>query len=207
MARYVNQFDALQDPKKYGDISRIPVDYHPNFGMRLLEGKGIDAKTANTEEFHTWYAVIFEGELYYVSANPSELTLKVTAGKGKAWYKQAIKCQQEYSELYESTRFGTKGYPLNRCFLEALPMFIKARYDNCWLTDLTEWCGNTGLMFFIFHNSDHSPEYDFTVCNCGTGGRAARFVPIVKVPKDMMVDLDREFDHLLKIATPEMLAK
>lgn len=207
MARYVNQFEVLRDPEKYGDISRIPVDYHPDFGRRILEGEGISTKATNTEEFHTWYAVIFQEELYYVSANPSEFRLKVTAGEGTTWHKQAIKCQQEYSELYASTRFGTEGYPLNRSFLEALPMFIKAKYDNCWLTDLEEWCGRTGLMFFIFHDLSNEPVYDFIVCNAGSGGREARFVPIVKVPKDIMVDLDRKFDHPLKIATPKMLEK
>lgn len=207
MARYVNQFEALQFPEKYGDISRMLVDYHPDFRKKLLEVEGTATKEAVTEEFHRWYAVIFEEGLYYVSANPSEFSLKVTARRNETWYKQAIKCQQDYSQLYESTRIGTEGYPLNLEFLKALPMFIKAVYENCWLTDLTKWCGNTGLAFFNFNDLNDTLVEDFIVCNSSASSRTARLVPIVKVPKGTMVDLDRKFDHPLKIATLQMLEK
>lgn len=207
MPKWVSLLEALENPRKYGNLASIPVDYHPD-SKRITftsERTGYPASQSfETEKGLEYYPVKLGLHLYLVTRGCTKEELILRGRKGCKYGKGIIK---EYAKLYGSKELGAVGISWNKNTIEVLkklPSFLRRVNGLYWSSTRYEFQEDdhkySGIVL-IEHDVPFGDKGSTWLCMNDTKEceRGAWIRPLVLLPSDILVDVQNFDGGPLKI--------
>lgn len=207
MPKWVRLLDALENPKKYGDITSIPIDYHPDVRSITFtsEETGYSASQSfETEKDLEYYPVKLGLHVYLVARDCTKEALIL---RGREGYKYVKSIMVGYAKLYENKELGAVGISWNKNTIEVLkklPSFLRRADGLYWSSMRYEFqedeCKYSGIVL-IEHDTPFGDKGSTWLCmnNNGESGREAWVRPLILLPPDILVDMQNFDGGPLKI--------
>lgn len=134
MPKWVRLLEALENPKKYGDIYQVPIDYIPDIQTDFVvqEKQHYGSSCPNDiVAIPKYYPTLLKGKVYLVS---SQVTIQELSLNDE---KTAIKKIQDDAVKYGNASLKAKGVDWNEetiGILDVLPKFLKNIAGWYWTT-------------------------------------------------------------------------
>ncbi len=184
MRRWRSLKAIINDPA-FGEITKRKVDYIPDRG-RFSTSKVIKGRAQCFEDSPDldWYPILYNGELYLVSdGHYDQLVLFSTIGTTKQ-----RKCLEGYGRaLCSNRKLGAKGIALTTDMFRHLPKHLKDKDQYHYLASKREHKGKivcaAGATKLISNKKEFYEKMGIR--------------PVVKLPDDIMVCLDKPNENLI----------
>lgn len=207
MPKWVRLLDALENPRKYGDISQIPIDYvcayqpEPRIEILVKKRRGNKTYSEEVKVVPKYYATIFKGKVYLIS---NEVTLEELSINNE---KKAIRKIQEDAERFGNVSLKAKGVDWDEErveILNTLPKFLRNIGGWYWTTIPCTGLDRQGHAISglkLIYNGAVQGEDNFGIlsCNKEPNTSSAPIRPLILLPSDIMVDVQNFDGGPLKI--------
>lgn len=207
MPKWVKLSEALEEPKKYGNLANIPVDYHPDSKSITFapEQTGYpESQSFETEKDLEYYPVKLGLHVYLVARDCTKEALIL---RGREGYKYVKSIMVGYAKLYGNKELGAEGISWNKNTVEVLkklPSFLRRVSGLYWTSMKYEFqedeCKYSGIVL-IEHDTPFGDKGSTWLCmnNNGECGREAWVRPLILLPPDILVDVQNFDGGPLKI--------
>lgn len=207
MPKWVRLLEVLKNPRKYGNITSIPIDYHPDVRSITFtsEETGYSASQSfETEKDLEYYPVKLGLHVYLVARDCTKEALIL---RGREGYKYVKSIMVGYAKLYENKELGAVGISWNKNTIEVLkklPSFLRRADGLYWSSMRYEFqedeCKYSGIVL-IEHDTPFGDKGSTWLCmnNNGESGREAWVRPLILLPPDILVDMQNFDGGPLKI--------
>lgn len=207
MPKWVRLLDALENPRKYGNLANIPVDYHPDVRSITFapEQTGYpEIQSFETEKDLEYYPVKLGLHVYLVARDCTKEALIL---RGREGYKYVKSIMVGYAKLYENKELGAVGVSWNKNTIEILkklPSFLRRADGLYWSSMRYEFQEDERKYYgivLIEHDTPFGDKGSTWLCmnNNGECGREAWVRPLILLPPDILVDMQNFDGGPLKI--------
>lgn len=221
MANWVPLKEVLKSPDKYGDISKIPIDYTPDYSKITLieEQTGVsNPQDFETEMDHTWYATLHKDMVYLVSGEVTKQDLSLC---GKTGYENGGQVQRKIANLFENAILGTTGEIWTEETIEiaikTLPEFLRKIKGIYWTAIKYKYCySSTDLYYFglqvidsgTLYGNYHSNYGDLYICSVSTYSYSYGARLLVHLPSNILINTEEiSMRASLNLWTPDMVRR
>ncbi len=201
MPKWVRLLNALENSREYGNLTSIPVDYHPDVRSITFtpEQTGYPREqTFETEEGIEYYPIKLGLHVYLVAKDNTKEPLFL---QGKKGYENGDHVIQDLAKLYENKELGTKAVSWNKQIIEItknLPAFLRRVNGLTWTSmryEFEEDGYHYSGIALMEHNVPFGDKGSTWLCmnNNRECGREGWIRPLILLPTDILVDV-KNFD-------------
>lgn len=201
MPKWVRLLNALENSREYGNLTSIPVDYHPDVRSIIFtpEQTGYPREQSfETEEGIEYYPIKLGLHVYLVAKDNTKEPLFL---QGKKGYENGEHVIQDHAKLYENKELGTEAVSWNKQTIEItknLPAFLRRVNGLTWTSMRYEF-EEDGYHYSGIALMEHSVPFGDkgSTCLCMNNnrecGREGWIRPLILLPTDILVDV-KNFD-------------
>ena len=200
MSRWIKLSYLLQDTTRFGDASRLFVDYEV-LDNKLGISKGLtgwdDNQTIKTERNLGFHPIIDKkGNTYLISHSATKYCLGLS---GRTGYENGEELICKISEMYSNFSASAIGMGLTEELFDQIPEHLKYVFDTYWLSSRCR-TNNRGLVYygyvFVGYASKHKIDL-YADKHIFYARNAIR--PLIALPQNMMVCVgDKKYNGLTK---------
>lgn len=227
-SEFVSLSEAYLQPNLYGDISRMFVDYTPDkdtvtiaplpsvalgftqeveiiskHNRRKQEADAVEISEQQIFPkqvgWKPWVRINKKGEVYKIYFVATGFTSQIMFGRNQNGWKNVGKITDQIVSAFGNQKLGIKGVRFTMDIYKAMPESLKPRTGRCMIFNTMRGHVNDN-QHFIFLRDGHLENMGMYYSEEGVCTTALDFLPIVEVPKDILVKVRSQVRNGL---TPE----
>ena len=193
-SEFVSLVEAYLRPELYGDISQMFVDYTPDKDSVIIApmpsvALSFAQKVRVFPECLGWKAWVRtnkKGEVYKVYFVATGLTSQIFFGRNQNGWKNVDKITDQIVNAFGNQKLGSKGVRFTKDIYKAMPNGLKPQMGRCMIfSTMKEHVTDNHQFRYLYNGIEESITKHYT--DQGICTTAVEFLPIVEVPKDIMV--------------------